>query len=217
MEKTKEKLTIEERKEFIRKLKKCARIYKENLLGYRFLVVFNGNDYKEILFKKADFKHLTGISSNLNANSFYERCIGKNHEYIEPNDIYTTNIHPKHLANKKLDIFNQLIELFSKPSYLLIDIQTNSKSFSIGIADLDLTLLFDKYQEHNSYYTASSLRAKSYVHLSNQHYPIDMILRKTNPCLKYKDLVFIRKDFTIDNKIHLIDYENMNIINIIRR
>lgn len=68
----------------------------------------------EVLFTRSEFKHLTGISSDLSAVNFYELCIGmktkgKKIRYIGPNDIYIRlqNIQEYlHLKNSKfLKIF----------------------------------------------------------------------------------------------------------------
>lgn len=72
----KEKISIENRKKDIEQLKKCAEFQKENLLAKIFLLVYDDGKYVEISFKESDFKHLTGISSDLSAKYFYKKCIG---------------------------------------------------------------------------------------------------------------------------------------------
>lgn len=75
--------TLDKKKQDIIKLKECAKTYKEKLLGKRFLVVFDNLNYIEVIFTKKQFKHLTGISSDLSAVAFYDFCVGKNGRTIE--------------------------------------------------------------------------------------------------------------------------------------
>lgn len=93
------------KKNLVKHLKRCAKYYKDNLLGNKYLVLFNNGEYIQVLFKKSDFKHLTGVSSIYTADKFYERCIGKGKVFISPTEIFTTEKHPEDLVLKKLLIF----------------------------------------------------------------------------------------------------------------
>ena len=125
--------TLDKKKQDIIKLKECAKTYKEKLLGKRFLVVFDNLNYIEVIFTKKQFKHLTGISSDLSAVAFYDFCIGKKWQnnrtvYISPKDIYTTIEHPRVFAIKKMEVFSLIRDLFEKSSYVLTEISENKRS-----------------------------------------------------------------------------------------
>lgn len=70
---------------------KCAKEYKENLLGRNLLFV-SMNKHKqisciEVLFEARHFQHLTGLKtskSNISATDFFDRCIDKR---LSPEDI----------------------------------------------------------------------------------------------------------------------------------
>ena len=52
----------------------AAKFYKELLVGRKFLLIFD-NRCIEVVFKRDGFKHLTGVSSNLTALSFYQKAV----------------------------------------------------------------------------------------------------------------------------------------------
>ena len=52
----------------------AAKLYKENLVGKTFLYVFDGR-YIEVLYKASNFRHLTGVDTNLSAKQFYEYAL----------------------------------------------------------------------------------------------------------------------------------------------
>lgn len=60
-------------KEIVKKLKKSAKIYKENLQNTNLLIIYNKNkkiEYIEILFLARNFMHLTGVRS-LDSKTYY--------------------------------------------------------------------------------------------------------------------------------------------------
>ncbi len=148
----KENLTIAKKKRLIEKLKNAAIYYRDYLLGKSFLVLYNENQFVEVLFKKSDFMHLTGVSSNLNAERFFDVCLkkGSDKRYIRESDIFTTTLHPFHLAIKKLEVFAEIHNVFYKASYLLEDIRFEKSSYTFGVANFELTLLCERYS-NNTY------------------------------------------------------------------
>lgn len=57
---------------------KSARLYKKNLLNKNYLIVYKNKDsyeYIETVFINRNFRHLTGVKTELNANHFYQKSI----------------------------------------------------------------------------------------------------------------------------------------------
>ena len=73
---TNKKLTRkqQDRRKIIQAISSASKLYKKYLVGNTFLYVFD-NRYIEVLYKKANFKHLTGVESQLSANSFFKLAI----------------------------------------------------------------------------------------------------------------------------------------------
>jgi len=55
-------------------IKSAAALFKQHLVGRKFMYVFD-NRYIEVIFKKENFRHLTGIDTNLSANQFYQYAV----------------------------------------------------------------------------------------------------------------------------------------------
>lgn len=68
--------------EIIRKICRCALLYKQNLANKNYMIVYNVSnnsaglipDMIETMFLAQNFLHLTGVSTNLQPIKFYERC-----------------------------------------------------------------------------------------------------------------------------------------------
>mgnify|MGYP000458959541 FL=1 len=59
----------QDREKIVQEIKVAADLYRKHLVGKRFLYVFEGR-YIEVLYKAANFRHLTGVATNLSAKSF---------------------------------------------------------------------------------------------------------------------------------------------------
>ena len=63
-----------DREQIISAICNAAKQYKQNLIGKKFLFIFESRSI-EIVFKKDSFKHLTGVSSYLSAKQFYKKAL----------------------------------------------------------------------------------------------------------------------------------------------
>ena len=61
----------QDREKIVQEIKIAADLYRKHLVGKRFLYVFEGR-YIEVLYKAANFRHLTGVATNLSAKKFLE-------------------------------------------------------------------------------------------------------------------------------------------------
>ena len=59
----------QDREKIVQEIKIAADLYRKHLVGKRFLYVFEGR-YIEVLYKAANFRHLTGVATNLPQKSF---------------------------------------------------------------------------------------------------------------------------------------------------
>ena len=57
----------QDREKIVQEIKIAADLYRKHLVGKRFLYVFEGR-YIEVLYKAANFRHLTGVATNLSAS-----------------------------------------------------------------------------------------------------------------------------------------------------
>ncbi len=54
----------QDREKIVQEIKVAADLYRKHLVGKRFLYVFEGR-YIEVLYKAANFRHLTGVATNV--------------------------------------------------------------------------------------------------------------------------------------------------------
>ena len=54
----------QDREKIVQEIKIAADLYRKHLVGKRFLYVFEGR-YIEVLYKAANFRHLTGVASQI--------------------------------------------------------------------------------------------------------------------------------------------------------
>ena len=74
----------QDREKIVQEIKVAADLYRKHLVGKRFLYVFEGR-YIEVLYKAANFRHLTGVATNLSAKKLYsyaaKKMLQASHEY----------------------------------------------------------------------------------------------------------------------------------------
>lgn len=63
-----------EREQIVREINKAAQLYKQHLVGKKFLYVFDER-YIEVCYKIDGFRHLTGVETNLSAKRFYQYAV----------------------------------------------------------------------------------------------------------------------------------------------
>lgn len=206
--------TLLKKKEDIARLKECAKFYKNNFLGKRFLVVFKDFEYVEILFTKSEFKHLTGISSDLSTKNLFDFCIGKrmkngNTRYITPDEIYTTDEHPRIFALKKLRVFSEISRLFDEASFVMRDVYEKKRFYRLGLANFELTLFADDTNDTVGTYRPISLKSESHLSNSSDFSKVEYVFVKANPFLKYKLMLYQEKIGSDDKTLLLGKFDGL--------
>ena len=125
-----------EKAELRRQIISAARIYKRYLAGKTFLYVY-GDKYFEVAFLKSRFKHLTGVLSCLNGETFYEEaCLA----HLSDGQFWFSKEHPLKAAKKKAVVLQGIQAITNSPVCVLIDFQTNTVVYKLGITDLNFTI-----------------------------------------------------------------------------
>lgn len=101
---------------------KAAGPYKSNLIGRKFLYIFD-NRYIEVIYKTNNFKQLTGVESELSAKDFFKLAKRGKLSY---KNIYFSSTHPFQLSMKKLKHLNDIVKLSTSESFMLEEIKTNT-------------------------------------------------------------------------------------------
>lgn len=182
----------QDRQAIVREISRAAQVYKQQLVGKRFLYVFD-NRYIEVLYKKQNFKHLTGVDTNLTAKKFFDYAI-KNQ--LQASQIFFSSRHPYALCKKKLKHILEIASLAYSESFMLEEIVTQTKTYKFGTTELNFSLCMNK--EYDSFgseigdcYIVQSLRDEDYFNKSKNVYPVTHIFSRDNTAKKYTTKLFV--------------------------
>lgn len=169
--------------------------YSTHLAGKTFMYVY-GEEYFEVVFKVACFKHLTGVESKLTANRFYQYA---GTGLLAAKQFYFTKEHPRRLAIHKLKQLQALSVITQEQVCVLKEIHTVSFTYRLGLTNLDFTLCLTedtalKDSNLSEYYVPQSFRVKDKsVENSKDGAFIDFIFEKTATDSIYDKLNFAAK------------------------
>ena len=188
-----------DRKIIVSKIISAAKLYKQNLVGKTFLYIFD-NRYIEVMFRKNDFKHLTGVDSNLSANDFYKLAINNQ---LQAPQIFFSSRHPYKLAQKKLIHLNDISNLAMGENFILEEVSTQTETYKFGSTDLKFTICFNKdpnARSNNDYcYIAQSLRDDDCFLKSKNVFAVTHIFSKKNDTKKYSHEHYCEKGYSISD------------------
>ena len=177
----------------------AARLYKSNLVGKKFLYLFD-NRYIEVIYKKNGFKHLTGVDTYLTANEFYKLAVKGQ---ITEKQIYFSSKHPFSLCQRKLKHLKEISNLAVAESFILEEIHTDTKTYKFGTTDLNFSLCFNQDYDHgvliNEVFHVESLRDECCCSRSSSVYDVSAIFCKENTEKLYNHFIFLDSMFSLEN------------------
>ena len=179
--------------QIIRRIHRSALKYKEIFVGNTYMFVFN-NDYVEVMFKKSSFMHLTGVASCLKAYDFYNHALTE--RGLRPGEIFFNEDHPYDLADKKTSILIGLGDITIKDSSVVMDIETKTFSYKLGVANLEFTVCLgdDKNSQgeiHGNCKVPYSFRVEGIENSkSDKIYSVSHVLKKKTGEKKYHILTY---------------------------
>lgn len=189
-----------DRKNAAAQIAAAAQSYKNLLVGRRFLYAFDGR-YIEVLFESKNFRHLTGVSTNLSAERFYKYAVGQK---LAASQIWFDANHPYALSMRKLKHLNAIAKMSSSANFMLEEIKTDTKSYRFGTTDLQFTLCMGKPtdaagKEVGECFVVESLRDEDCFSKSTDAFAVTHILSRPNDKKKYSDILFMDQSVTLDD------------------
>lgn len=186
MSKRQDKLNI------IEQIHDAAKLYKQYLVGRRFLYVFD-NRFIEVIYKSENFKHLTGVATNLSAKRFYSYAM---RHFLTASQIWFDSVHPYDLCVRKVQHIGQIANLVSSESFMLEEIHTNTQTYKFGTTDLNFTLCMnhefdDEGKVKGDCFVAQSLRDEDCFSKSKEAFVVTHIFSKPNDSKKYTHLLYM--------------------------
>ena len=180
-----------DRRELVKKINHAAALYKEFLVGKRFLYVFEGR-YIEVIYKAENFRHLTGVESFLSAKHFYKLAVKGT---LAAGQITFTPQHPFDLCVRKVKHIEDVATLACAESFMLEEISTSTTTYKFGTTNLNFTLCMnietdDKGVENSECYIAQSLRDGYCFSKSKDVFEVSHILRRGNDEKRYNIVLY---------------------------
>ena len=182
---------LQDKKEIVKEIIKAAKAYKLHLVGKTFLYVFD-NRYIEVIYKTANFRHLTGVDTKLSAKAFYKLAVSNK---LQAGQVYFSANHPYQLCRKKVKHLNEISALAGTESFMLEEITTNTKTYKFGTTDLNFTLCFNQELDNTGNikgecYVAESLRDEDCFKKSKNVYEVTHIFVKQNDEKIYRTILY---------------------------
>lgn len=182
-------------KELLAAIESAAKLYKQTLVGRKFLYVFDGR-YIEVIYKAQNFKHLTGVESPLSAKRFYSNAL---HGQLEANQISFSKAHPYELCLRKVKHLHEIADLAQSESFMLEEISTKTQSYKFGTTDLNFTLCMNREldtngNERSECYIVQSLRDEDCFARAQNVYTVTHVLAKSNDVPYYTELVYLDRN-----------------------
>ncbi len=159
------------------------------------------NRYIEVIFKKENFRHLTGIDTNLSANQFYQYAVkGK----LEASQIWFNSAHPYDLCVRKVQHIGDIATMAGSESFMLEEIKTDTMTYKFGTTDLEFTLCLNREKDQNGTeksecYVVQSLRDEDCFSKSTEAYEVTHIFSKKNNEKLYDNLLFMDRSASINS------------------
>ncbi len=190
---------IEDRKKIVNQIDNAANLYRQKLVGKRFLYVFDER-YIEVIYKADNFRHLTGVATNLSAKRFYSYA---SRRLLAASQIWFDPIHPYHLCVRKIKHIEEVANMAGAESFMLEEIVTDTTSYKFGTTDMNFTLCMNKELDDNGNekgdcYVVQSLRDEDCFAKSKGAYTVTHIFVRPNDQKKYSELLYI--DRSADQK-----------------
>lgn len=189
-----------DRIEIVKAICHAAALYKANLVGKKFLYLFDQR-YIEVIYKADSFKHLTGVETYLSANAFYKLAV---HGYLTADQIFFFKAHPFELCQRKLKHLDAIASLATSESFMLEEIRTVTRTYKFGTTDLKFSLCFNQQFSTsgdllNEVFHVESLRDEDCFSKSKTAYIVDAIFYKQNTAKCYDHFVYLDRSFMVDS------------------
>ena len=208
------KSLIPDRVQILADIKKASQLYSKNLVGKKFLYIFN-NSYIEVMFNKINFLHLTGVDTFLSAERFFDNAKkGK----LSTKQFYFTSKKPYQLSKRKILHICDIATLATSECFMLENISTDKSIFKFGTTDLSFTICFGEDLDNlgnkkSNCLVPYSLRDEDCFDKASNVYSVDFILSKSNDEKLYNTIIFknetsILSELPDDIKL-LIDFDSL--------
>lgn len=190
---TKEKIRIT--KEII----SAAKVYKNQLVGKCFLYVFDDRCI-EIIYRRRDFLHLTGVDTKLTPLAFYKDAVRGN---LRHNQFSFSTRHPYDFCVRKVSVLKEIGCVTNSELVIFEDISTSTYFYKFGLSEFNFTLCLTQDvgtdgKTISDKFVTRSLRVEDSSGKSKDFYEVKCIFSKENTERCYAKLEYIDKNYSLE-------------------
>ena len=167
---------------------KGAAQYSHYLMDKVFLVVCeDGNEY-ELRFLKSDYRHLTGIDSNLDDDAFFENCRNRHLDIGNINEYQNYNWQTLNSKSKRIADIHRILYDNIQGALFMINLHTNTRRFPIAIKNTNIDTCIGFVDNNNK---ARTLRKYNSSNNADEQKKIYLVIAKKQDVALYEELVYI--------------------------
>lgn len=184
---TKNHITISQRKKLRENVIKGASCYAHYLIDKVFLVVCeDGNSY-EIRFFKTDYRHLTGIDSNLDDDTFFDNCKSRRLDIGNINEYQKYNWSTLKSKAQRTSQIHRLLYDNIQNALFMINLHTNTRDFPVALKNTNINACIGFVDNNNK---ARTLRKYNSSNNADKQKLIYLIVARKQDETLYSELVY---------------------------
>lgn len=165
-----------------------AREYSHYLVNKDFLILCEDGTAHILHFYKADFRHLTGIKSNLSDEDFYNNCVNG---YLDVGNISAYqkyNWATLNSKSKRIAQIHRIVYYNIQDSLFMINLHTNTMNFPVAVKNTSIDACIGFFNPNNK---ARTLRKYNSSNNAEQQKKIELIVAKRTGLLLYDELIYV--------------------------
>lgn len=157
-----------------------------------FVICEDGTEY-ELRFLKSDFRHLTGIDSNLDDDTFFYNCKYRILDTGNINSYQSYNWQTLNSKSKRIANIHRILYDNIQGALFMINLHTNTRKFPVAIKNTNIDTCIGFVDNNNK---ARTLRKYSSSNNADEQKKIYLIIAKKQNESTFDELVYVSQ---VDN------------------
>ena len=162
--------------------------YSHYLMDKVFLVVCEDGSEYTLRFFKSDYRHLTGIDSNLDDDTFFENCKSRYLDIGNINEYQTYNWQTLKSKAIRISQIHRILYDNIQNALFMINLHTNTRNFPVAIKNTNINTCIGFVDNNNK---ARTLRKYNSSNDADAQKKICLIIAKKQDELLYDELIYV--------------------------
>lgn len=167
---------------------KGAALYAQYLVDKIFLVICEDGSEYTLRFLKSDYRHLTGIDSNLDDDIFFDNCKARYLDIGNINEYQKYNWQTLNSKAKRISQIHRILYDNIQNALFMINLHTNTRDFPVAIKNTNIDTCIGFVDNNNK---ARTLRKYNSSNDADAQKKISLIIAKKQDEPLYSELVYV--------------------------